>query len=133
MRGMIQAFSARENDLQAVLTPGQWQQFVTRRQERTADLQTKLWTISLGLDESQQQEVRDLNLQTARRMQDAMAPAREPLASRPQKMQALRAARSVQSGRDDALQKILTKEQWKTYQDQKKQTKQMMQDAMRNR
>jgi hypothetical protein len=133
LRGMIQAFATRENDLQGVLTPGQWQQFVERRQERTADLQTKMWTMSLGLDEAQQAKVRSLNLETARRMQDALAPARAPLASRPEKMRALRAARTVQSERDDALKGILTKEQWKTYQDTKEQTRQMMQDALRNR
>lgn len=133
MRAMIQAFSTRETDLKSVLTPGQWQQFVNRRQERTADLQTKLWTASLGLDETQQEKVRNLNLQTARRMQDALAPARAPLASRPEKMRALRAARTVQSDRDDALQKILTKDQWKTYQEQKEQAQQMMQEAMKNR
>jgi hypothetical protein len=66
-------------------------------------------------------------------MQDALAPARAPLASRPEKMRALRAARTVQSDRDDALQKILTKDQWKTYQEQKEQAQQMMQEAMKNR
>jgi hypothetical protein len=133
MRGMIQAFATRENDLKGVLTPGQWQQFLERRQERTADLQTKLWTVTLGLDETQQQKVRSLNLHTAQRMQAALAPAREPLASRPEKMRALRAARTVQSDRDDALQRILTKDQWKTYQEQKEQAQQMMQEALRNR
>jgi hypothetical protein len=129
----VQAFAARESDLGAILTPDQQALFQQQRTVRGAELQTRLMGMTLKLDTAQSAKVSRLNLDTARRMQGALAPARNPTATTAQKFQAMRAAESIQREKDEAMRELLNKEQWKVYKTQKEQMQEMLRESWQQR
>jgi len=74
----VHAFTARESDLRAILTPDQQALFQQQRIVRVAEMQTRLMQTTLKLDQAQTAKVSRLNLDTARSMQSALAPAAAP-------------------------------------------------------
>ncbi|HYV84749.1 MAG TPA: hypothetical protein VFB49_02460 [Patescibacteria group bacterium] len=129
----VKAFTTRENDLRAILTPDQQELFQQQRTVRGAEMQTRLMGLTLKLDEAQTAKVSRLNLDSARKMQGALAPARNPSATPAQKFQAMRAAESVQKEKDDGLHEVLDKDQWKAYAKQKEQMKEMLRESWQQR
>ena len=129
----VHAFTARESDLRAILTPDQQALFQQQRLVRGADMQTRLMQTTLKLDQAQTGKVSRINLDTARRTQAALAPARDPAAPPRQRYQALRAVRMIQREKDDALHEFLRKDQWKSYKEQREQMKEMMREAWQQR
>jgi hypothetical protein len=125
----VHAFVERERDLSAILTPDQQEIFRQQRTVRSAEMQTRLMRMSLKLDDAQAEKAARLNLDTARRMQEALAPARNPSATTTQKYQAMRAAGRIQEEKDDAFRSFLDKDQWKSYKQQKEQMKEMLREA----
>lgn len=129
----VHAFMERESDLRAILTPDQQALFQQQRTVRSAEMQTRLMQMTLKLDDAQAEKVSRINLDTARRTQAALAPARDPSATPAQKYQAMRAVGRIQEEKDDALHEFLNKDQWKSYQQQKEQMKEMMREAWQQR
>jgi hypothetical protein len=129
----VHAFTARESDLRAILTPDQQALFQQQRIVRGADMQTRVMQTTLKLDPAQTAKVSRLNLDTARSMQSALAPARDPSALPRQRYQALRAIREMQREKDHALHELLNKDQWKSYKQQKEEMKEMMREAWQQR
>jgi hypothetical protein len=129
----VHAFTARESDLRAILTPDQQALFQQQRVARGAEMQTRLMQTTLKLDQAQTAKVSRLNLDTARSMQSALAPARDPSAPPRQRYQALRAVRVIQGEKDDALRELLNKDQWKSYKQQKEDMKEMMRETWQQR
>ena len=129
----MHAFTARETDLRAILTPDQQALFQQQRLVRGADMQTRLMQTTLKLDQAQTAKVSRINLDTARRTQAALAPARDPAALPRQRYQALRAVRLIQREKDDALHEFLNKDQWKSYKQQREEMKEMLREAWQQR
>jgi parvulin-like peptidyl-prolyl isomerase len=96
-------------------------------------MQTRLMKVTLKLDDAQEAKASRLNLETARRTQSALAPARDPSAPPRQRYQAMRAVRMIQEEKDDALRGFLNKDQWKSYRQQKEQMKELMREAWQQR
>jgi hypothetical protein len=134
LRQAIQAFLERESSLRAILTPDQQARFQQQRGVRGAELQTRLMTMTLRLSERQSTGLSSLNLGTARRMQSALAPLRDPMTPPAQREQALQAARAVQKDKDRVLQReILDEHQWLAYKSQRKKLRELLREAWEER
>lgn len=131
MQLALQAFSGRERDLKAILTPDQWARFDEERSERGAEVQSRLMRKSLALDDAQASGVESLNLEASRKIRSALAPARLPGATRQEKMASMRTVREIQDGRDQSLKAILKKDQWKKYQESREELRTLLHEARR--
>jgi hypothetical protein len=121
-------FRQQQEQLKGILTPEQWSAFESHRAERSAEAQTRIQTARLGLSEAQVVQVEPINLDAARNLQRVVANAKN--ADRRQRRAALKEARSVQATREQALEKILTADQWKLYQKDKEAMRAMLRERI---
>jgi hypothetical protein len=125
---------SREAQLQKVLTPQQWQTRQANRAERAARMMTKLMTLQLDLTDQQIPEVEQINMTAARNIQSEMAKARVPQGAPPrEKLQTVVDIRSAMEERDQSLQKVLTPEQWRTYEQRREEIREIMRQRLEER
>jgi hypothetical protein len=118
---------SREAQLQKVLTPQQWQTRQANRAERAARMTTRLMTLQLDLTDQQIPEVEQINMTAARNIQSEMAKARGPQgAPTREKLRTVVDIRSAMEERDQSLQKVLTPEQWRTYEQRREEIREIM-------
>jgi hypothetical protein len=110
-RGTVAAVRSNQTQLKTVLTPAQWTLHQQHKAERLAQSQTELMTYELGLSRSQILDVQRINQDGANKLVAALD---KPLAGGKPTHQALvEAARPAIASRDSALEKVLTVEQFK--------------------
>lgn len=113
-RGLIASIRSNQTQLKNVLTPSQWTLHQQHKAERLAQSQTELMTYDLGLSRSQMLDVQQINQDGANKLVAALD---KPLAgSKPTHQALLEAARPAIASRDSALQKVLTVDQFKKVQ-----------------
>ncbi|MDF2380112.1 hypothetical protein JMG10_01440 [Nostoc ellipsosporum NOK] len=95
-------------------------------EERVRKQTDNLYTELPLRDSAQYQEVYDINLKYAGKMQEAVQQAGS-------KMAKLKAARSVQADKDAAMKKVLSAEQYKKYKDIMEERKDKARTEWRNR
>ena len=113
-RGLIASIRSNQTQLKGVLTPSQWTLHQQHKSERLAQSQTELMTYELGLSRSQILDVQRINQDGANKLVAALD---KPLAgAKPTHQALLDAARPAIASRDSALEKVLTVEQFKKVQ-----------------
>jgi hypothetical protein len=113
-RGLIAAIRSNQTQLKNVLTPSQWTLHQQHKAERLAQAQTELMTYELGLSRSQILDVQQINQDGANKLVAALD---KPLASgKPTHQALLDAAGPAIASRDSALEKVLTVDQFKKVQ-----------------
>jgi hypothetical protein len=113
-KGMIAEIRSNQTQLKNVLTPAQWTLHQQHKAERLAQAQTELMTYDLGLSRSQMLDVQQINQDGANKLVAALD---KPLAGGKATHQALiDAARPAIASRDSALEKVLTVDQFKKVQ-----------------
>jgi len=137
-RGMVkQALAvnkAREMQLQKVLTPQQRQMRQANKPERTARMMTRMMTLQLNLTDQQIPEVEQINLTAAREMQSELGSAGNLRGkSLRETLRTVGDIKSAMKERDQSLQKVLTPEQWMTYQESHEEMKEIMGEKLRER
>ncbi len=120
----------RDEELKKVFTPDQIKLYQEHKIQRLAELQTKLMTMQLDLDDEQIPIVQQINFEAAQEMMEDA----EKLQTAKRRMQKMRAGRELKSDskdRDKALKKVLTEDQYKRYEENKEQMKEMMKERMK--
>lgn len=113
-RGLVAAIRSNQTQLKNVLTPAQWTLHQQHKAERLAQSQTELMTYELGLSRSQILDVQQINQDGANKLVAALD---KPLAGgKPTHQALLDAARPAIAARDSALEKVLTVDQFKKVQ-----------------
>jgi hypothetical protein len=137
-KGMIKAAleinRSRESQLQKVLTPQQWQTRQANRSERAARMMTRMITLQLNLTDEQIPQVEQINLEAARVILGGLGgPA--ALQGRParEKLRTVADIRSTMEDRDQSLQKVLTPEQWRTYEQDREEMREIMRERLGGR
>jgi len=106
----------RQQSLSLMLTPDQMKKYKQINQEDTAMMQTEVMAHSLKLTDDQVDKIDKINLDAIQKMEAAKG--------QPYKIKMARTLRSAQQNKDAELQKVLTPEQWTSYQQMKEQPKQ---------
>jgi len=114
VRGIVSGMQTYHGELRKVLTPAQWATHQQHRAQRLALNQTELMAYTLDLSRSQILDVERINMDHANKLVRTLAqPADAPKRTR---QQLADAAKPVMDERDAALQQVLTAEQWKVMQ-----------------
>ena len=113
-KGFIASIRSNQTQLKKILTPAQWTLHQQHKAERLAQSQTELMTYDLGLSRSQILDVQRINQDGANKLVAALD---KPLAGgKPTHQALLDAARPAIAARDSALEKVLTVDQFKKVQ-----------------
>jgi hypothetical protein len=125
---------SREGRLQKVLTPQQWQTRLANRSERAARMMTRMMSLQLNLTDQQIPEVEQINLETARVIQSELGSA-AGLRGKParEKLRTIADIKSIMDDRDQSLQKVLTPEQWRTYEENREEMRDILRERLRER
>jgi hypothetical protein len=131
---VLSVSKTHETQLRQVLTPQQWQAYEATKAERTAEMQTRMMTVQLNLTDQQIPQVEQINLTTARKMRGEMGDA-EDLRGKPlrERLGVARDLRAIQQEHDQSLQRVLTPDQWNTYQVNKEEMREVMREKMQER
>jgi hypothetical protein len=97
----------REAALKKLMSADQFKKYKTINQEDTAMMQTESMAHSLKLTDEQVEQVDKINLEAIQKMSSAK--------NERNKIKMARALRSAQDKKDGELKKVLTPEQWQTY------------------
>jgi hypothetical protein len=113
-RGIVASVRSNQTQLKGVLNPAQWTLHQQHKAERLAQSQTEMMTYELGLSRGQMLDVQRINQEGANKLVAALD---KPLAGGKATHQALvDAARPAIASRDSALEKVLTVDQFKKVQ-----------------
>jgi len=112
MKGIL---SEREAALKKLMTPDQFKKYKEINQEDTAMMQTEAMAHSLKLTDDQVEQVDKINLEAIKKMSSAK--------NESSKVKMARGMRSAQDKKESDLKKVLTPEQWKTYEAMKEEEK----------
>jgi hypothetical protein len=125
---------SREAQLQKVLTPQQWQRRQANKSERAARMMTRMMTLQLDLTDQQIPQVEQINLEAARVIIGELGSA-AALRGKParEKLRTIADIRSTMEDRDQSLQKVLTPEQWRTYEQDREEMKEILRERLRER
>ena len=93
--------------------------------EERAQMQTEFMTDKLALNEAQISQVLSINLKTAKRM--------DKVISMTDRMQKFKEFRSTMIEKDEALKKVLDKEQYKKYEKSKDEMKKMLKEKRKEK
>ena len=134
IRDALEINSSREAQLQKVLTPQQWQTRQANRSERAARMMTRMITLQLDLTDEQIPQVEQINLEAARVIQVELGGA-AGLRGKParEKLRTVADIKSMMEDRDQSLQKVLTPEQWRTYEENREQMREILRERVRER
>jgi len=118
VRGLLSAVQQYHAEIKTVLTPAQWATHQQHRAQRMALNQTELMAYTLDLSRSQILDVERINMESMNKLVRALEqPAGAPARTRAQKIEV---ARPVVEDRDAALKQILTVDQWKVMQENRR-------------
>jgi hypothetical protein len=110
VRGIVTALRTNQAELKKVLTPAQWATHQQNKAERLALNQTDVMIQELKLTTAQYPDVDRINLDAATKLVAALdQPTGTPMKSTAER---LKIAQPILQERDEALQKVLTVEQW---------------------
>lgn len=113
-KGLVAEIRTNQTQLKKVLTPAQWTLHQQHKAERLAQSQTEMMTYELGLSRTQMLDVQRINQDGANKLVAALD---KPLAGgKPTHQALLDAARPAIASRDSALEKVLTVDQFKKVQ-----------------
>ena len=118
VRGLLSAVQAYHGELKKVFTPAQWALHQQHRAQRMALNQTELMAYTLDLSRSQILDVERINMESMNRLVRTLEqPAGAPKRTR---QQMIAVARPVIEQRDSVLKNVLTVEQWKVMQENRR-------------
>ena len=118
VRGLLSAVQAYHGELKKVLTPAQWALHQQHRAQRMALNQTELMAYTLDLSRSQILDVERINMESMNKLVRALEqPAGAPKRTR---QQMIAVARPVVEQRDSVLKNVLTVDQWKVMQENRR-------------
>lgn len=134
IREALEINRSREMQLQKVLTPQQWQMRQANRSERAARMMTRMMTLQLNLTDEQIPQVEQINLEAARVIQGELGSA-AGLRGKParEKLRTIADIKSTMEVRDQSLQKVLTPEQWRTYEQDREEMREILRERLRER
>jgi hypothetical protein len=134
IKDAIEINRSREAQLQKVLTPQQWQRRQANRSERAARMMTRMMTLQLNLTDDQIPQVEQINLEAARVIQSELGSA-AALRGKParEKLRTVADIKSMMEDRDQSLQKVLTPEQWRTYEQDREEMREILRERLRER
>jgi len=107
---------SRQAALNKLLTPDQMKKYTATNQQDMASLMTDSMDTDQNLTDAQMDPIDTINLTYLQSMSSAL--------STPDKIQAIRTLKRAQKAQDNALQQVLTPDQWKQYQALQQQKKQ---------
>jgi len=128
-----------ESQLQGILGPSQWSTYLKKKAERNAKMLTQMMTMRYDLTEEQASEVEKINLDAALKIQNAMNQSQDsknPVqkAVNPiQKMWRDKTFKPILEEREQALQKVLTADQWKSHEQYKMEMREILSKMMQER
>ena len=128
-RDAMAVSKSRDEQLQQVLTPQQWQTWQSAKAERTAETMTRLMTVQLDLSSQQVARVDQINRMTAKAISAEMGNNFQAKPKR-EKVRITRKLQAIGEERDRSLVKVLSTDQWTAYQRNREEMKEIIQERL---